>query len=70
MDWPLDHRALADADLSKVFRFAPQVTTVIRFLKTDPVSFQPALRQLEPGSHLTVMLGSETMVHRNGTRLG
>lgn len=37
MDWPLENAGLSDSDLTKVFRYAPHETTVIRLLTTDHV---------------------------------
>lgn len=36
MDFPLNRPGLHDSDLSRVFRYAPQETTVARFLAKDP----------------------------------
>jgi hypothetical protein len=66
MDWPLDNTGLSDSDFNKVFRYAPQDSTVFRFLTTDQVcrswrrnytNILTLLRSPNYGSILPIMIG-------------
>lgn len=73
MDFPLNRPGLHDSDLSRVFRYAPQETTVARFLAKDPVcvpfdlsnsSMQGAVGGIKQPCLLSTILGTATMAFK------
>lgn len=59
MDWPSPNSGLSDDDLSKVFRYLPQETTVVRRLTTDSVSDH---HSTSPNALIDLQVGACSMV--------